>query len=96
MAQVQTSVHIVTVPREYHRVQCLSLLFMCCTSPISSIASSFSVSIQQYADDTQIYVALTARIWNEIPVAMRNVATVQTFKHRLKTHLFSFTVHRYT
>ena len=31
-------------------------------SLISSVASSFDVSIQQYADDTQIYVALTTAI----------------------------------
>jgi len=35
------------------------LLFTCYISPISSIASSFNVSIQQYADNTQIYIALT-------------------------------------
>jgi len=35
------------------------LLFTCYISPISSIASSFDASIQQYADDTQIYIALT-------------------------------------
>ena len=36
-----------------------SLLFTCYISPISSIASSFDAGIQQYADDTQIYIALT-------------------------------------
>jgi len=35
------------------------LLFTCYISPISSIASSFDASIQQYADGTQIYIALT-------------------------------------
>jgi len=35
------------------------LLFTCYISPISSIASSFDASIQQYADDTQIYISLT-------------------------------------
>jgi len=35
------------------------LLFTCYISPISSIASSFDASIQQYADDIQIYIALT-------------------------------------
>jgi len=34
---------------------------------------------------------LSPRIWNEIPAAIRNAPTVQTFKHRLKTHLFSLT-----
>jgi len=38
------------------------LLFTCYISLISSVASSFDVSIQQYADDTQIYVALTTAI----------------------------------
>ena len=33
------------------------------------------------------------KIWNEIPAAVRNASTVQTFKHRLKTHLFSLTNH---
>ena len=36
------------------------LLFSCYISPISSLASSFGVSTQQYADDTQIYISLTA------------------------------------
>ena len=31
---------------------------------------------------------LSPRIWNEIPAAIRNAPTVQTFKHRLKTLLF--------
>jgi len=30
-----------------------------------------------------------SKIWNEIPAAIRNAPAVQTFKHRLKTHLFS-------
>jgi len=36
------------------------LFFSCYISPISSLASSFGVSSQQYADNTQIYIALTA------------------------------------
>lgn len=36
------------------------LLFSCYISPISSLASSFGVNSQQYADDTQLYIALTA------------------------------------
>jgi len=36
------------------------LLFSCYVSPISSIASSHNVSIQQYADDIQLYIALKA------------------------------------
>ena len=36
------------------------LLFSCYVSPISSIASSHNVGIQQYADDTQLYIALKA------------------------------------
>ena len=32
-----------------------------------------------------------SKIWNEIPAAIRNAPTVQTFKHQLKTHLFSHT-----
>jgi len=35
------------------------LLFTCYISPISSIASSLDTRIQQYADDTQVYIALT-------------------------------------
>jgi hypothetical protein len=35
------------------------LLFTIYTSPIASIASSFSVSQQQYADDTQLFLALS-------------------------------------
>ena len=35
------------------------LLFTCYISPISSTATSFDASIQQYTDDTQIYIALT-------------------------------------
>jgi len=35
------------------------VLFTCHISPISSIASSFDASIQQYADDIRIYIALT-------------------------------------
>jgi len=35
------------------------LLFTCYISPISSVASLFDISIQQYADNTQIYIALT-------------------------------------
>ena len=37
----------------------LGLLFTCYISPISSVASLFDTSIQQYADDTYIYIALT-------------------------------------
>jgi len=33
------------------------------------------------------------KIWNEISAAIRNAPTVQTFKHRLKTHLFSLMNH---
>jgi len=33
------------------------------------------------------------KIWNEIPATIRNALTVQTFKHRLKTHLFSLMNH---
>ena len=33
------------------------------------------------------------KIWNKIPAAIRNAPTVQTFKHWLKTHLFSLTNH---
>jgi len=36
------------------------LLFSCYISPISSLASSFGVNTQQCADDTQIYISLTA------------------------------------
>jgi len=36
------------------------LLFSCYVSPISSIASSHNVGIQQYAHDTQLYIALKA------------------------------------
>lgn len=32
------------------------MLFSCCISPISFIAHTFGVSIQQYADDTQLYI----------------------------------------
>ena len=35
------------------------ILFSCFTSPISSIASSFNINTQQYADDTQVFLALT-------------------------------------
>jgi len=35
------------------------ILFYCYTSPISFIADTFGVGIQQYADDTQLYVSLT-------------------------------------
>ena len=31
------------------------ILFSCFTSPISSIASSFNINSQQYADDTQVF-----------------------------------------
>jgi len=33
------------------------------------------------------------KIWNKIPAAIRNTPTVQTFKYRLKTHLFSLMNH---
>jgi len=33
------------------------------------------------------------KIWNEIPAAIRNAPTVQTFKYWLKTHLFSLMNH---
>ena len=36
------------------------LLFSCYISPVSSLASSFGVNTQQYADDTQIYISLSA------------------------------------
>ena len=36
------------------------LLFSCYISPISSLASFFGVISQQYADDTRLYIALTA------------------------------------
>jgi len=35
------------------------ILFSCYMSPISFIANTFGVGIQQYADDTQLYVSLT-------------------------------------
>jgi len=33
------------------------ILFCLYTSPIADIASQYSVSLQQYADDTQLYIA---------------------------------------
>jgi len=33
------------------------------------------------------------KIWNELPAAIRNAPTMQTFEHQLKTHLFSLTNH---
>ena len=36
------------------------ILFSCYTSPISNIASAFGTDLQQYADDTQIYIALSS------------------------------------
>ena len=35
------------------------LLLVAYTSPIASIASSYDVQLAQYADDTQLYVALS-------------------------------------
>jgi len=35
------------------------VLFSCYTSPISFIANTFGVGMQQYADDTQLYVSLS-------------------------------------
>jgi hypothetical protein len=35
------------------------LLFSIYTSPLAHLASSFSVHQQQYADDTQLYIALS-------------------------------------
>jgi len=37
------------------------LLFITYISPISSIASNFGVSLQQYADDTQLYLCTSSR-----------------------------------
>ena len=37
------------------------LLLSCNISPIGSLASSFCVNTQQYADDTQVYISLTAK-----------------------------------
>ena len=36
------------------------IIFSIYTSPIGSIASSFNISLQQYADDTQLFFAATA------------------------------------
>ena len=36
------------------------LLFSCYTSPVSLITSSYNMHIQQYADDTQIFLALSS------------------------------------
>jgi hypothetical protein len=36
------------------------LLFSCYISPIASLVSSYNIGLQQYADDTQVYLALTA------------------------------------
>ena len=36
------------------------MLFSCYISPIASIVSSYNLGLQQYADDTQVYLALTA------------------------------------
>ena len=36
------------------------ILFSYYTSPISNIASDFGTDLQQYADDTQIYIALSS------------------------------------
>jgi len=41
------------------------LLFSLYTSPISTIANSHQVSQQQYADDTQLYVALLAANYSQ-------------------------------
>jgi len=35
------------------------IIFSCYISPISFIANTFGVGIQQYADDTQLYISLT-------------------------------------
>ena len=35
-------------------------LFLCYTSPIFSLVSSHNICLQQYADDTAVYIALTA------------------------------------
>jgi hypothetical protein len=36
------------------------ILFSCYTSPISNISSAFGTDLQQYADDTQIYIDLSS------------------------------------
>ena len=41
------------------------LLFSVYTSPISTIAESHHVSQQQYADDTQLYIALLPPNYNQ-------------------------------
>ena len=48
------------------------LLFSCYTSPISSIVSSFNMHIQQYADDTQVFLALSA---NNLTAQLTNFTT---------------------
>ena len=44
------------------------LLFSVYTSPLSTIAQSHQVLQQQYADDTQLYVALSPLNYSNLPV----------------------------
>ena len=48
------------------------LLFSVYTSPISTIAKSHHVSQQQYADDTQLYVALLPANYNQDITALES------------------------
>ena len=48
------------------------LLFSVYTSPISTIAKSHQVSQQQYADDTQIYIALLLANYNQDITALES------------------------
>jgi len=54
------------------------LLFSCYISPISSLASAFGVNVQQYADDTQIYIALTA---SELAAELSRLSTCLSALH---------------
>ena len=49
------------------------LLFSIYTSPIAHIAQAHGIQQQQYADDTQLYVALSVTFMSEVKSEYRNL-----------------------
>ena len=49
-----------------------SLFFVACISPVACIASKFGMFLSQYADDTQLYVALSKKAVHDAVTNLQN------------------------
>ena len=57
------------------------LLFTLYVAPLGSIA-------QKHGNGDRAFSAVAARLWNSLPVILRQLDDLETFKADLKTHLF--------